>query len=103
MSGGSWDYPYHKFDEVADRLREEKNPLRRAFGRLIEKCSAAIHDIEWVDSGDYGPGDEVAAIKAALGSSAELSVLEEAYKDAMKAAEQLNTALEEFRKTQTKT
>ena len=31
---------------------------------LLRIVAKAAHDIEWVDSGDYGPGDEVAAIRA---------------------------------------
>ena len=30
---------------------------------LMEIVSEAMHDIEWVDSCDMGPGDEVAAIR----------------------------------------
>jgi len=70
MSGGSWDYISHKFDEVADRLdpairySPEVAAARRKLGELVRLVAIAMHDIEWVDSCDWGPGDELPAIKA---------------------------------------
>ena len=32
--------------------------------RVLRAAAKAAHDVEWVDSGDYGPGDEVEAIRA---------------------------------------
>ena len=55
MSGGSYDYLYHKVEEVADQLDGDRSPLRRAFAEHLHKVAKALHDIEWVDSGDYGP------------------------------------------------
>ena len=63
MSGGSWDYFCFSMDDVADRLCGEKDPLRRAFGEHMRKCSAAMKAIEWHDSGDWGPDDEAKALK----------------------------------------
>lgn len=37
---------------------------RAWFVELLRLVSKAAHDIEWVDSSDYGPGDEVEAIRA---------------------------------------
>jgi hypothetical protein len=37
---------------------------RRWFIGLLHLVGKAAHDIEWVDSCDYGPGDEVEAIRA---------------------------------------
>lgn len=34
------------------------------FAKLLRAVAKAAHDIEWVDSGDYGPGDEVESIRA---------------------------------------
>jgi hypothetical protein len=67
MSGGSWDYFYMKLEEVADRMRKQRTVKRKAFGVLLQKCAKAIHDIEYVDSYDYGEGDEIAAIDDVLG------------------------------------
>ena len=93
MSGGSWDYFYGQLEEVAARLQCERDPLRKAFGSHLKKCAKALHDIEWVDSCDSSPGDEVMAIKAALGPDGPALVLSEARKQAEVALEQLKVAL----------
>ena len=58
-------------------------PERKAFRRHLLKVADALHDIEWVDSGDKGPGDENAAIRACLQSDAVLWALVEQAKDVM--------------------
>ena len=63
MSGGSWDYAYCKIEEIANTLRRQSCPKRKALGRLLLLVADAMHDIEWVDSSDYGPGDENASIE----------------------------------------
>lgn len=68
MSGGSWDYLYQKIEDAADRLQNTSTKHsccepRRAFGSLLYKVARAMHSIEWVDSCDYGPGDELKDIK----------------------------------------
>lgn len=74
MSGGSWDYFFYKLQEVADRLIcESANPLRVAFGRHLSKCSKALRAIEWFDSGDNGPDDEIEPIQACLNQSTDVS------------------------------
>ncbi|MDD5459970.1 MAG: hypothetical protein PHF37_11330 [Phycisphaerae bacterium] len=79
MSGGSYNYAYDKVLEMADSLeRYSKDPLRLAFAKHLQKVAVAMHDIEWVDSGDYGEGDEVDAIKAVLGESWKGMAVEEA-------------------------
>jgi len=67
MSGGSWDYACHRFEEVSDRLLRSDKTERVALGRLIAKVAKAMHDIEWVDSCDFGEGDEIKTINNALG------------------------------------
>ena len=66
MSGGSWDYVYRRIQDAADGLSFSKDPLRRAFGEHLKLVATAMHDIEWVDSCDYGPGDDVESIRKAL-------------------------------------
>ncbi len=73
MSGGSMNYLYSKLEHEATFV--ENTPERRAFAKHLKLVAKALHDIEWVDSADYGPGDETEAIRACLKSSA---VLEEA-------------------------
>jgi hypothetical protein len=67
VSGGSWDYVFHHFDDVAGKLDGSDSSLRRALGKRIASIAKALHDIEWVDSCDYNEGDDVESIKAALG------------------------------------
>ena len=93
MSGGSWDYFYGRLEDVALRLQCERDPLRKAFGLHLQKCAKALHDIEWVDSCDCSPGDEVNAIKAVLGTDGPALVLSESRKQAEAALEQLKAAL----------
>ena len=59
MSGGSYDYICYKIKELKSEIRgQESNPRRKAFAELMELVGNAMHDIEWVDSCDYGVGDE---------------------------------------------
>lgn len=64
MSGGSMDYLYSKVLHCANFPLD--TPERIAFAAHLKLVAQALHDIEWVDSGDYGPGDENAAIRACL-------------------------------------
>lgn len=48
--------------------------LRKAFADHLKKVAKALHDIEWVDSADYGPGDEDKAINECLTPSMILEV-----------------------------
>lgn len=64
MSGGSYGYIYCKIEEMADALSgRAQTPERIAFRSLLYKVAKAAHAVEWVDSADYGPGDENAAIR----------------------------------------
>lgn len=101
MSGGSWDYFYGRLEDVAERLQCERDPLRKAFGLHLQKCAKALHDIEWVDSCDCSPGDEVNAIKAVLGTDGPALVLSESRKQAEAALEQLKAALADCHNTKT--
>lgn len=65
MSGGAYDYIYSRVDDMADSLRRTgTDPRRASFQKLLKIVSKAMHDIEWVDSCDYGIGDDHAAIDA---------------------------------------
>lgn len=74
MSGGSMDYLYSKVEEAASQMRGG-NPLREAFKAHLEKVAKALHDIEWVDSCDYGDGDENEAIRAVFQHAKRLRAL----------------------------
>jgi hypothetical protein len=62
MSGGTMDYLFQRVSEEAARLLVSRNSTRRAFGRHLLLVADALHDIEWVDSGDYSDGGEIEAI-----------------------------------------
>lgn len=94
MSGGSWDYVYSKFEDVADRLSLSSSPLRRAFGKQVQAVSEALHDIEWVDSFDYSTGGDEQAIRRSLGDNADVLVLQEMIGEARSVADKLATAIE---------
>lgn len=68
MSGGSYNYAYRHIEEMAESIENssKNDALRLAFAKHLRLIAKACHDIEWVDSGDYGQGDEVAAITATL-------------------------------------
>ena len=59
MSGGSYDYICLRIKDLENEIRNQgSDPRRAAFAKLMGLVGEAMHDIEWVDSGDYGPGDE---------------------------------------------
>lgn len=88
MSGGSMNYLYTQVEYAEFRT---DTPERRAFAKHLKKVAKALHDIEWVDSGDYGPGDETAAILACLGSG---STLRQCIEDAKRARDELSAEIE---------
>lgn len=90
MSGGSMDYLYQRVEDASFR---EDTPERRAFRKHLTLVAKALHDIEWVDSCDYGRGDETAAILACLPAGAVLiSAIEEAQRVHRELGEQIERA-----------
>lgn len=89
MSGGSMNYLSDKI-EYELRFRED-TPLRRAFMEHMQRVMKALHEIEWVDSGDNSPGRDEDAILACLGPHAELSQL---IREANAAREALTVAID---------
>ncbi len=80
MSGGSWEYVYRQFADVADRLSGSKESHRRALAPQVAKLSKAMRAIEWNDSGD-GDDAEVELCRACLAPGAELEVIIDEAKD----------------------
>lgn len=71
------NYLYSRLE--CDANFSTNTPQRRAFAKHLQLVIKALHDIEWVDSSDYGPGDENAAIEACLSKGATLEcAIEEA-------------------------
>jgi len=84
MSGGSYDYVCYTIENLADSIesRSPTDPLRVAFTKHLRLVAKAAHDIEWVDSGDYGRGDDEAAIRAVLHPAAEINAAIQIAEDA---------------------
>lgn len=64
MSGGSMDYLYSRIEDCA--VFALNTLERKAFSLHLAHVIKALHDIEWVDSGDSAPGSESAAIYECL-------------------------------------
>ena len=78
MSGGSWDYVCYKVADAANALKNQACPYRQALGQHLVLVAEALHDIEWVDSCDKSPGDEIESIKKVVSPKSVLcSYLEE--------------------------
>jgi hypothetical protein len=89
MSGGSWDYVYHRINEAGDRLCNEKDPLRRSLGKKVNELAEVMRTIEWVDSGDSSSPEDTDAIKAFLGGDVDREVLAVLTEDAKNLIKQL--------------
>lgn len=95
MSGGFYEYADYKLRSFIGEFAAEANtPLRKAFLAHLINVAEAIHAIEWVDSGDYGPGDEEEAIKKVLGPHWKELTLEEVLKEMDSTREQLKELFE---------
>lgn len=66
MSGGSYQYAFGTVADCATEIRRRSgnDVLRLAFASHLELVAKAMHDIEWVDSGDTEHGSEYPAIEA---------------------------------------
>ena len=74
------NYFYFEVDRfIESKLLDANSPRRRAFVEHLKLVSKALHDIEWVDSGDSVPGSEDEAIDAVLSTG---QVLEHLVKEA---------------------
>lgn len=74
MSGGSYDYAYFKVQETASEMRRRHpdSSLHLGFAAHLDKVAEAMRAVEWVDSFDSAPGDDVAAIRAVVSPADEL-------------------------------
>jgi len=91
MSGGSLEYCFYKVDVAVEVIeRRAKTVLQKAFAAHLRDVSKALHDLEWVFSGDYGEGDEIEALSKIVNKKMELEV---ATNDAKIALKQLQDAL----------
>ncbi len=90
MSGGSLDYICFKVEEAASSIRSRATCAEhRAFAAHLAKVAEALHDIEWVFSGDTRTPREIPAIMAVISKS---EVIEASLESARAARDEL-TAL----------
>jgi len=94
MSGGSYEYAYRHIEYLAENIIA-KTSLRKAFKEHLRKVGKACYDIEWVDSGDYGPLDEDRAIRDCLGKDWPTLALAETIKEAEHVKRELNATIKE--------
>jgi len=77
------NYVYCNVEDAASILCcRNSNPLFVAFGKHLHKVANALHDIEWVLSGD-GAEDVDASIRAVISPSDELSSATESAEQAL--------------------
>lgn len=94
MSGGSLDYFYSRVRDIAETIAAYQSPAlpeHLAFAKHLNLVADALHDLEWMWSGDNAPGDEMPAIHKVISKA---DVLGAAVSQAETAAKNLNDALE---------
>ena len=95
MSGGSLDYAYYLLNDSIDAIRSRADRAEhRAFVAHLVKVSQALHDIEWMFSGDTGPGDEIPAIMACISKTDALDAAAESIRAAIKEGQEMLNMLE---------
>ena len=60
MSGGHYEYKYQEIENLADMLspfRDKFQPIRERMAITLREIAKQCHDIEWIDSSDYGDED----------------------------------------------
>ena len=85
MSGGSLDYVCYRLDDAIDTIeRRATTALHKAFSSHLRDISKALHDLEWVFSGDYCEGQEVDSLCKVVNKEMELKAATEQAEFALK-------------------
>ena len=85
MSGGSLDYVCYKLDDAIEVIeRRATTVLQKAFAKHLKDVAKALHDLEWVYSGDYSDGDDVEALRKVVNKEMELKAATEQAEFALK-------------------
>ena len=85
MSGGSLDYVCYKLDDAIEVIeRRATTVLQKAFAKHLKDVAKALHDLEWVYSGDYSDGDDVEALRKVVNKEMELEAATEQAEFALK-------------------
>jgi hypothetical protein len=85
MSGGSLDYVCYKVDDAIDTIEKRATTvLQKAFAKHLKDVAKALHDLEWVYSGDYSEGQEVESLRKVINKEMELKAATEQAEFALK-------------------
>ena len=85
MSGGSLDYVCYKVDDAIEVIeRRATTVLQIAFAKHLKDVAKALHDLEWVYSGDYSEGQEVESLRKVINKEMELKAATEQAEFALK-------------------
>lgn len=85
MSGGSLDYICYKVDDAIDTIEKRATTvLQKAFAKHLKDVAKALHDLEWVYSGDYSDGQEVESLRKVINKEMELKTATEQAEFALK-------------------
>ncbi len=85
MSGGSLDYVCYKVDDAIDTIEKRATTvLQKAFAKHLKDVVNALHDLEWVYSGDYSEGQEVESLRKVINKEMELKAATEQAEFALK-------------------
>ena len=85
MSGGSLDYVCYRLDDAIDTIeRRATTTLQKAFAQHLKDVAKALHDLEWVFSGDYSEGQEVESLRKVINKEMELKAATEQAEFALK-------------------
>ena len=85
MSGGSLDYVCYKLDDAIDTIEKRATTvLQKAFAKHLKDVAKALHDLEWVYSGDYSEGQEVESLRKVINKEMELKAATEQAEFALK-------------------
>lgn len=85
MSGGSLDYVCYKVDDAIETIEKRATTvLQKAFAQHLKDVAKALHDLEWVYSGDYSEGQEVDSLRKVINKEMELKAATEQAEFALK-------------------
>ena len=84
-------YLHRDVERVARQMLKEEIPYRRAFARHLIDVAEALHDVEWVDDSDYGPGDDEESIMKCINKA---DVIDTLIEDARVIVEALSLLVE---------
>ena len=96
MSGGAYEYAYHRIDELAgDIAARSESPVpseaRRAFVAHLIQVASVARALEWADSGDTDGSEAELMIEQLVGRA---KVEESAAAEVTKACEAMRKLLE---------